>query len=143
MKPSEQAWTLIRDASRDPAIIDITAIKVINGVNYVNQYYPQLVNFLSYFHTQFYNIIDMITNEVDMNTIISTARNLRDFINVRIESLNYIPGAKSLIAALEECETLLLDILQDLIDAVEIPIVMQRVNYLQDILTRINDSFKE
>ncbi len=134
---------MLREDMGSATTLTVRSIKKINAINYVNQFYPQLVNFLDYFHSQFYNIIDMITNEADINTIISTAQNLRGFINTKVESLNYIPGAESLVAELGRCETLLVDIIQDLIDGIEMGIVLQRVQYMQRLLKKIDDSFKE
>lgn len=142
-KPSDDISSILRGDMGSATILTVRSVKRINAINYVNQFYPQLVNFLDYFHSQFYNIIDMITNEADINTIISTARNLRQFISSKVENLNYIPGAESLVAELGRCETLLVDILEDLISGVELGIVLQRVHYMQRLLKKINDSFKD
>ena len=140
-KPTiEQAATLRLDMGT-ATILNINSIKKINAISYANQFYPQLANFLDYFYAQFYNIVDMIKNAADINTIISAARSLREFINTKVESLNYIPGAESLVAELVRCETLLLDILQDLMDSAPLGIVLQRINYMKRLLVKITDSF--
>ncbi len=142
-KPTDEAAAMLRLDTGTATVLNVSAVKKINAINYANQFYPQLVNFLDYFYNQFYNIIDMIKNEADINTIISAAQSLRGFINTKVESLNYIPGAESLVAELGRCETLLVDIIQDLIDGAELEIVLRRVHYMQRLLKKIDDSFKE
>jgi hypothetical protein len=143
-KTSDQAATAIsQDTGTSSAILTSDSIKKINAINYVNQFYPQLQIFLKYFHEQFFNIIDMITNAVDIHQIIEAAKALRTFINSEVQSLNYIPGAGSLIDELVRCESLLLDIMEDLISCVEPGIIVQRVNYMKALLTKINESFRE
>lgn len=141
-KPSDEAATTIRqDTGKSATSLTVVSIKKINAINYVNQFYPQLQNFLAYFHQRFYEILDMITNAADINMIIASAKSLRTFINSEVQSLNYIPGAESLVEELVRCETLLIDIMEDLISCVEPGIIVQRVNYMKVLLAKINASF--
>ncbi len=143
VKPPDQTRELLRADNRDEVQIGAATISRINAIAYINQYYPQLQNFLGYFHTRFYEIIDMITAATDITVIIAAAKSLRSFIATHVENLQYLPGAESLVVALGRCETILLDIIQDLIDGVELLIVRQRVNYMRELLIKIDNSYKD
>jgi hypothetical protein len=53
--------------------------------------------------------------------------------------LNYIPGTDGFMVELEKCEELLLDILQDVIDGVDAPIITQRLNFMKTIIAKISN----
>ena len=143
VKPTDETRELLRADNRDEVQIGAATISRINAIAYINQYYPQLANFLDYFHARFYEIIDMVTAATDIKGIIAAAKSLRSFIATHVESLEYLPGSESLVVALGRCETILIDIIQDLIDGAELLIVRQRITYMRELLTKINASFAE
>ena len=119
--------------------LDAKTISRINAINYVDQNIPALINFLDYYYQYFYKIIDMISKSADITVIIASANFLSKFSSTEIANLNYIPGTDGFMVELEKCEELLLDILQDVIDGVDAPIITQRLNFMKTIIAKISN----
>jgi hypothetical protein len=137
---TENQAQVVREITNTPVLNDQT-IKKINAFNYVNQFYPQLENFLDFYYNRFYKIIDMITDGIDIIFIVAHAKSLTEFTKREIESLNYIPGTDGLIVELYQCEELLIDIIDDIIKGVEPPLIKQRLEFMKRLLNKVTNKF--
>ena len=135
-KPTNSQLEILREITPEPILNEETA-KKINALNYADQYYPKLQNFLDYYYNRFYSIIDMVTNGVSIEIIISHAKSLSKYSRQEVNSLKYLPGTEGLIDELFLCEELLLDIIDDIIHSVEPPLIKQRLNFMKDLLNKI------
>lgn len=132
---------IIREIT-NTATLNTNTIQKINAFNYVNQFYPQLESFLDYYYDRFYNIIDMITDGVNIIFIVAHAKSLADFTRKEVNSLNYIPGTEGLIVELYQCEELLIDIIDDIIKGVEPPLIKQRLEFMKRLLAKVTRKYE-
>ena len=94
------------------------------NVNLAYHYDPEITNMV-------YDIIKSFIEKIDFTTIQTQIQGFHDIIQKHLANIGFI----------EQVEDLTLSVLKNISDRVEIPIVMKRIEFIQEIILKVDENY--